>query len=102
MDRSKLQYILHPSRILYGLAGKGILPMDDRKYLEKLFERWLGYQLNLDAPKTFNEKIQWLKLNDRKAIYTDFTDKYEVKKHIKSVLGGGICYSDDWRVGESG
>lgn len=87
MLKSKLQYILHPSRILYRLAYKGLLPMDDRKYLEYMFEERLGYKLNLDAPKTFNEKIQWLKLNDRNPMYTDFVDKYEVKKYVKSILG---------------
>lgn len=42
---------------------------------------------NLRNPKTFNEKLQWLKLHDRKEIYTDMVDKYEAKRYIAKRLG---------------
>jgi hypothetical protein len=47
----------------------------------------MGYPLDLENPKTFNEKLQWLKLYDRKPIYTTMVDKYEVKKYIAEKLG---------------
>lgn len=59
----------------------------DEKYLKFLFKRSLGYELNLDNPRTFNEKIQWLKLHDRNPLYTSLVDKYEVKKYVADLIG---------------
>ena len=42
---------------------------------------------NLKNPQTFNEKIQWLKLHDRKPEYTMMVDKYKVREYIKERLG---------------
>ena len=47
----------------------------------------MDYPLDLEHPKTFNEKIQWLKLYDRKPIYTTMVDKYEVKKYVANIIG---------------
>lgn len=64
--------------------------------LKKLFKRNTGKDLNLFFPKTFNEKIQYLKLFDNKKIKTLLTDKIEAiklidgivdKKHIKKIYG---------------
>lgn len=60
----------------------------DSIYLRIKFKRRMGYTLNLKNPRTFSEKLQWLKLNDRKPLYTTLVDKYEVKKYISSILGG--------------
>ena len=54
--------------------------------------RWKYYlnfrkKLSLDNPQTFNEKLQWLKLNNQHEDYTQMVDKYEAKKHIASILG---------------
>lgn len=43
--------------------------------------------LNLNDPKTFNEKIQWLKLYDRKPEYRMMSDKYKVRQYIASKIG---------------
>lgn len=47
----------------------------------------IGKKLHLNPPVTFNEKIQWLKLNDRKSLYTKMVDKYEVREYIKEQIG---------------
>jgi hypothetical protein len=47
----------------------------------------MGYKLNLKNPKTLNEKIQWLKLNERKPLHTLCADKYAVRKYIKEKIG---------------
>lgn len=60
----------------------------DVKYLKILYRYRIGKKLNLDNPKTFNEKIQWLKLYDRKDLYTQIVDKYEVRKYIEDKIGG--------------
>ena len=47
----------------------------------------LGYKLDLKHPKTFNEKIQWLKLYDRNPLYSRLSDKYEVRDFVKRTIG---------------
>lgn len=44
-------------------------------------------KLNLKNPKTFNEKLQWLKLNDRKFEYTKMVDKFEAKEYVRKIIG---------------
>lgn len=61
--------------------------MPDKPYLEICYKIHLGKKLNLKDPKTFNEKIQWLKLYDRKPEYTKMVDKYEVKKYVANIIG---------------
>lgn len=60
---------------------------DDREYLEKLFYYKVGYKLNLDNPRSYNEKIQWLKLYDHNPLYTRVVDKAEAKEYVKEILG---------------
>lgn len=43
----------------------------------------MGKKLELNNPKTFNEKLQFLKLYDRNPKYTEMVDKYEVREYIK-------------------
>lgn len=67
-----------------------ILPKNqffDGIYLKILYRYKMGKRLNLDSPKTFNEKLQWIKLYDRKPIYTTMVDKYEVKKYVSDIIG---------------
>jgi hypothetical protein len=61
--------------------------MPDDKYLKKKYKLVMGTELNLDNPKTFNEKLQWLKLHDRKPVYTTMVDKYEAKKYVGNIIG---------------
>lgn len=42
---------------------------------------------NVKNPQTYNEKLQWLKLNDHNPLYTKLADKYEVKKYVADVIG---------------
>ena len=59
----------------------------DRLYLKWLFRLKMGYKLNLDNPKTFSEKIQWLKLYNRKPEYTQMVDKFAVKEYVAKIIG---------------
>ena len=58
-----------------------------KHYIEQQFIKRLGYPLNLVSPKTFNEKLNWLKLHDRKPFYTKMVDKIEVKNYVASKFG---------------
>ena len=61
--------------------------MSDEIYLRKAFKAFHGYEPDLIHPKTLNEKMQWLKIHDRKDIYTTMVDKYEAKKYVSSIIG---------------
>ena len=61
--------------------------MPDRLYLEWLYEVRMGERLHLDHPVTFNEKLNWLKLYDRRDEYTKMADKYEARRYIDEKIG---------------
>lgn len=60
----------------------------DRRYLEILYKYKFGKPLNFKNPQTFNEKLQWLKLYDRKPEYTMMVDKHLVKQYVADKIGG--------------
>lgn len=59
----------------------------DVPYLKMVYRIKTGKKLNLDDPKTFNEKLNWLKLHDIHPEYTDLVDKIKVREIIKEKLG---------------
>jgi hypothetical protein len=59
----------------------------DKFYLKKSFYNAHGYKLSLSNPKSLNEKIQWLKLNDRRNINTKLADKFAVRDYIREHFG---------------
>lgn len=59
----------------------------DRQFIRFWFKLKMGYYPDLDNPKTFNEKLQWLKLYYRKPIQTTMVDKYAVKKYVADIIG---------------
>ena len=61
--------------------------MPDKWYLKSYFKRTFGYELDLKHPKTFNEKLQWLKLYNRDPLYTTMVDKYRVKQWVADKIG---------------
>lgn len=67
------------------LSAMKILP--DSFYLKLLYFRNKGCKLNLRSPDNFNEKLQWLKLHERKNRYSQMVDKYAAKKYIAEQVG---------------
>lgn len=61
--------------------------MSDEKYLKWKYKRKLGEKLDLMSPQTFCEKLQWLKIYDRRPEYTMMVDKYKVRQYISEVIG---------------
>lgn len=61
--------------------------LPDEIYLKIVYKEKFGKPLNLKKPTTFNEKIQWLKLHDRKPEYIHMVDKYEAKKYVSEIIG---------------
>lgn len=70
------------------LANKGFYnSMDDEKYLKLRYKAIFGKELDLHQPRSFNEKLQWLKLYNRKPEYTMMVDKYRVKDYVSKKIG---------------
>lgn len=69
------------------LRYKDCSSMPDDEFLKLEFEIILGEKLNLDAPETFNEKLQWLKLYNRKPEYTAMVDKQAAKEYVAERMG---------------
>lgn len=59
----------------------------DKTYLKMRFRLKMKKSLNLSDPKTFNEKINWLKLYNRNPLYTQMVDKYEMRKYVSEKIG---------------
>ena len=84
-------YMKHPRAILSKLSQMGLTSwIPDELYLHFYWPtKQMGYKLNLDHPKTFNEKNNWRKLHDRRDIYTQMVDKYRAKEFIAERCGEG-------------
>ena len=64
------------------------LSLDDKKYIiEHQFEQAVGYKPNIDNPRSFNEKMQCLKLYNEDPLLTKCADKYLVREYVKEKIG---------------
>lgn len=81
-----MRTILH--KAVSFLAARGFFCwLDDKKYLKLIYWSRMGSKLNLANPESFNAKLQWLKLYDRKPEYTIMVDKYAVRRYIADTIG---------------
>lgn len=70
------------------LNKKGLMKwMPDRMHMRLRWYLHFGTRLELDNPQGFNEKLNWLKLHDRKPLYTTMVDKYGAKKYVAERIG---------------
>lgn len=85
----KIQYYAeHPRMVLDAVLRRcGRWIKDDKLYLSLRWWCRMGYCLDWEHPQTFCEKLQWLKLYDRKAEYTKMVDKYAVKEYVAEEIG---------------
>ena len=89
MKSTLVRYLQRPELFVSYLGRHGFLNwVPDKTYLSMRYRMFMGEKLNLDNPMTFNEKIQWLKLNDHNPLYSTLVDKIKVKEYI------GNRYSD--------
>lgn len=80
-------YFKNPKAILAGLVFNLNFLFPDKLYLKIMFWCQMGYSLNLKHPKTYSEKLQWLKLYDHNPLYTRLVDKIQVKYYVKQLIG---------------
>lgn len=83
-----LRLLKNPRKMIKPLGHRGLFNwLPDMPYLKLVYRAEMQKKLNLNEPKTFNEKLQWLKLYDRDPIYTKYVDKYEVRSYIAETIG---------------
>lgn len=81
--RNPYKVLLRLLLLVPGLAER----IDDKTYISIKYRAHMGKKINWDNPTTFNEKLQWLKLYDRKPEYSVMVDKYEVKNYVANIIG---------------
>lgn len=74
-------------KFILKLDSLGIFRLKDITFLKYKYYTKTGNRLNVLEPQTFNEKLQWLKLYDRKEKYTEMVDKYAVKEYVANIIG---------------
>lgn len=77
----------NPRLILIFILSRYCHWIDDKTYLCIMYFIYFGKLLHLNSPRTFNEKLQWLKLYDRHPEYTQMVDKATVKEYVASIIG---------------
>ena len=81
-------YIKHPNEFIGGVVVKlNRFFTNDERYLKIIFRCFMKQKLDLEHPHTFSEKLQWLKLYNRKPEYTTMVDKYAVKEYVAEKVG---------------
>lgn len=84
-----IKFIRNPRLCLYRFINKyPWIIKNDKSYIKYLWNNRMDYPLDLDNPKTYNEKLQWLKLYNKDKTYTALVDKYEVKEYVSKRIGG--------------
>lgn len=63
--------------------------LSDEAFIKLIYRLRMGKKLNLENSQTFNEKLQWLKLNDHKPIHTIMADKLQMRDFVKEKIGEG-------------
>lgn len=82
------KYVRNGEGVYMTLAKVGLKDSDpDEVYLRHAYKANFGRELDLEHPKRFNEKLQWLKLHDRRPEYAAMVDKYEAKKFVAERIG---------------
>ena len=86
---SKLMKLVNNPFLFYTVAAEHGLTnwVPDDMHLKMMYRASIGERLNLEDPKTFNEKLQWLKIHDRNPLYTTLVDKYRVKQWVADRIG---------------
>lgn len=84
-----IKYLKDPKLLKKTLYSKFILKLisSDEKFIKIKYKLEFDEELDLNHPITFNQKLQWLKLNDRKDIYTTMADKFEAKDYVAGKIG---------------
>ena len=62
----------------------------DDIYLNICWKMLMGESIDFNNPRTYNEKLQWLKINNRESKYTELADKYRVRDYVTEKIGEDV------------
>ena len=82
-----IRAVTNPRELVRYILFKTARLWPDKIYLKWYFYSRVGYKLDLNNPKTFNEKLQWLKLNNRKPEMVKMVDKVDAKEYVAKIIG---------------
>ena len=82
-----IEYIKAPRLLCLALMKRANFLFNDKLYIEIIYYLKMNKKLNLSNPITFTEKLQWLKLYNRRIEYTQMVDKYAVKEYVAKTIG---------------
>lgn len=84
-------YLKNPKKVFARSALKKLdslkSSLSKEEYIKRKFKIDLGYDLDLENPKTFNEKMQWLKFYNQQSIFVTMASKHTVKQFISNKIG---------------
>ena len=80
-------YIIHPTDFFNSLLVHYGQWLPESLYIKLQYRFYMGYWIDFNNPKTFNEKLQWLKLKNRRKDYSIMVDKYSVKNYVAKIIG---------------
>ncbi|GAA4295904.1 ATP-grasp fold amidoligase family protein [Aestuariibaculum suncheonense] len=83
--KRKRSFFIKPLIFGYNLFRYKII--SEKLFILLEYKKIFGVYPNLESPKLFTEKIQWLKLYDKNPLYTKCADKYEVREYVKEKIG---------------
>lgn len=91
MNRNKIIDLIKDPWVLGDLVLNIFAPLvkNDKTFLKLKYYFIFHKKLNLDNPQSYNEKLQWLKVNCRHSEYTQMVDKIEAKKYVANIIGNG-------------
>ena len=66
--------------------------ISDKVWIKYRYKQVFHKKLDLNNPRTFNEKMQWMKLNYKNPICNIMVDKITAKSYVEKICGGGIPF----------
>ena len=88
---NKIRSVIYPvNNEIYKIKGDFFYKRENMKgfpRLKRQFKERTGYELDLDNPLTFNQKINWKKIHDRNPLLPMVADKFKVRDYLQNVLG---------------
>lgn len=77
----------NPTKFCDSIVYRYFQWLPDKWYLSLRYRFNMGRWIDWSNPSAFTEKIQWLKIYNRKPEYTTLVDKYAVKKYVANIIG---------------
>lgn len=82
-----IKHLRRPQNLIYWMFLRHPQWLSDKSFIKMRYSLCFGRRLQLNPPRTYNEKLQWLKLYDHRPEYTTMVDKYAAKDYVASLVG---------------